>query len=319
MKSLRKTWILGILALAGACDMFAGGSSEQGNAVSGGSSDQGNAIQVAVVDRTGNPVVAARLEILPEDWASTSVPDSLASRAFLKTDSLGQASVRLPEGRYTLQGADGILRGFRKFASTPEGQVLLVLNAATDIVGTLQDPGVDSLFVPGTRLAVALGADGSFRLDSIAATVSVLATRDGRHLLLDSTGSGYVRQFLRVLRLDPGVAVPPDTLIPKYYSRVVEPLPRVTSAPAEVLQSFVPDSVWVQGDTIWISTLGRSCDELPSDGIAGRRHADTLDLFRVACPSEGGVPSERVMHFESRLGVWTVNTLQPFGYTWEMP
>ena len=77
MMALRK-WHVGLLALIAAfgCDMFAGGSSNQDNAVAGGSSDQGNAIQVRVLDRWGLPVVGARLEVLPADWASSDFPDS---------------------------------------------------------------------------------------------------------------------------------------------------------------------------------------------------------------------------------------------------
>lgn len=309
--------ILSLALLLASCEL--GGSSDQGNA-QGGSSDQGNAIQVRLVDRFGAPVANASLEILPEAWMSPRAPDAslpYASRAV--TDSLGEARLRLPTGVYAIQGRFEHLASIVQVRLSSDRRLELVLRAASDVVGTLSTPGVDTLYVPGTRLFSEVGPDGTFRIDSLPKGSNTLSTRDGRVLQLDTSGSGFVREYRSSVSVGNAILPLPDTLIPKYYGTRRSPLPLETTRPTGVLESWVPDSVWASGDTVWISSLVRSCDALPEDGLAGWWHAESLEVFKRRCPVPSGEPVLHLFHKSPRAGIWTVGTLQPFGYTWEMP
>lgn len=314
-------WLAGLFALVwllASCEML-GGSSDQGNAM-GGSSDQGNAVQVLLVDRLGAPLPMASLEIRPEGWMHGASLDTTSLGApLVVADSSGRATVHLRSGRYSFVARFAHLASARTLAVNSDGTVSLVLRATSDVVGQLPPASADTLFVPGTRVFTVVGPDGRFRMDSIPEGADELRTSDGRTLKLDSTGSGYVREYRSVLSLD-GSAVPvPDTLIPKYYFTFRSPLALEATRPSTTLESWVPDSVWVSGDTVWIDALMRSCDALADDGISGWRSAESLFVYRKPCPSPLGEPVRRIFHQTPRRGIWTVGSLQPFGYDWELP
>ena len=132
-------------------------------------------------------------------------------------------------------------------------------------------------------------------------------------------GNGYVREFHHAFSFGNTVAATPDTLIPKYFETRTGILAIDGSGPSGTLESWVPDTVWASSDTIWISTTIRACDDLSEDGLAGWLHAESLDVFKRPCPSDPGEPVRHLFHYSPRVGVWYVSTLQPFGYTWEMP
>lgn len=302
-----------------------GGSSDQGNARDGGSSDQGNAlhgnaVQVRILDRFGNPLPHASLEILPEGWSSAQWPDS--SRlpdSGIVTDVHGLARLNLPSGRYAFHGRYEYLASVTYLRLDSDRNLDLVLRAASDVVGTLDSTGIDTLRVPGTRLFALVGPDGTFRLDSLPQGANILTARDGRTLRLDTTGSGFVREYRSSLSLGNTTLPVPDTLIPKYFGTLRSALAVESSRPVEVLESWTPDTVWASGDTIWISSLVRACDALPKDGLAAWWHAESLEVFKRPCPIPQGEPVRHLFHRAPRKGIWTVGTLQPFGYTWEMP
>lgn len=306
--------------LFGSCVQL-GGSSDQNNALAGGSSDQGNAVQVRLLDRFGSPLPYASLEILPEGSlpgggkSGSSVPNGFRR----VTDSKGTAKLDLPSGSYAFHGRFEHLASIFTIQVTSDRTLELVLRAASDVVGTLSTAGIDTLFIPGTRQFALVQPNGSFRLDSLPEGARALSTRDGRTLLLDSAGSGFVREYRSSLSVGDTSIPVPDTLIPKYFATLRGPLPLEATRPTGVLESWIPDSVRVSGDTIWISSLVRACDALPKDGLAAWWHAESLEVFKRPCPIPRGEPVRHMFHQTPRTGIWTVGTLQPFGYTWEMP
>lgn len=311
---------LGLLSiLLGSCEML-GGSTEEGNTGQGGSSDQGNAVQVRVLDRFGNLLPYASLEILPEGWASLELPDSTRqSKSQIRANDRGEATFRLAAGRYSLQGHSEHLASLFTLQVSGDQHLDIVLRPASDVMATIATTGIDTLFVPGTRLFGVVQQDGSFRIDSIPKGANILKSRDGRTLHLDTAGSGFVREYRASLSLGNTVTPVPDTLIPKYFATLSGPLSLEPTRPTGVLESWVPDTVRVSGDTIWISSLVRACDALPNDGLAAWWHAESLEVFKRPCPTPGGEPVRHRFHQSPRTGIWTVGTLQPFGYTWEMP
>ena len=307
-----------LLALEG-CDKSAGGSSEQGNALAGGSSDQGNAIQVRVLDRFGEPVANARLEVVPSGWMSPSMPTARGYVAF--TDSQGGADIVVAPGSYAVQGQEGLLRGFAELDVRDQAvQAMLRLRAASDVVGILSASGIDTLFVPGTRRFGVVGADGRFRIDSLPPGADVLSTRDGRRILLDATGSGYERNYLKPIAFGGNTRIRPDTLLPKYVSVLTRPVPLDTERPTGTFDSWRPDTVFAAGDSIIVQAETRACETLAHDGLAAWSFADSLYVYKRNCPQEKqGEPVVYRFFLIPRAGIWYVTTLQPFGYTWEMP
>lgn len=295
-----------------------GGSSDQGNAVAGGSSDQGNALHVQVLDRFGNPVVGARLEAVPSGWMSSSRPDSLGGPTV--TDSQGQVSLQLVPGKYAVQGVSGLLRGLAEVeVSGGKNSTTLLLRATSDVVGLLGTKGVDTLFVPGTHRFGLVDSNGAFRIDSLPRGVDMLSTRDGRRIPLDTTGNGFERVYRSPLRFGGDAGVRPDTLLPKYVSSFVLPLPLDADRPAGSFDTWLPDTVFASGDTIWITTMVRACDGLPRDGLGGWASAESLLIRKRTCTIEQGEPVSYRFFLTPRAGIWYVNTLQPKDRSWEMP
>lgn len=311
--------ILALALLAGGCDLF-GGSSESGNARNeGGSSDQGNAIQVRVFDREGLPVLGARIRILPKDSllsGGASASTSLRS-AEVFTDASGTATRKMASGSYAVWAQVGGLQAFGVVDSARSTFLALTVGHPIDLVGKVVGIATDSLFVPGLPIGVAVDSSkGSFAIETIPSTVRILATRDGRLVTLDtSLESGFVAKFETLDLSSPRPAVP-DTTYPKYYDSFRSSLPLVDSRPTGVLRSFVPDTVWVASDTLWIRSLARGCASLPEDGIGGWWHADSLEVFRSECPQPEGEIVERLHYIASPMGIWSVTTMQPIGYTW---
>lgn len=312
--------LLSCVLLLGSCEML-GGSSDQNNALqAGGTSDQGNAVQARLVDRFGVPLANASLEVLPEGWTSSKWPDSsLPYASRIVTDSLGVANLRLPAGRYAFHGRFQHLSSIFSIRVDSNRHLELALRAASDVVGILATTGVDTLYVPGTRLHAVIGDDGSFRIDSLPEGSNALTTSDGRILRLDTAGSGFVREYHTSLPLGNSTLPVPDTLIPKYYFTIATPLPLEATRPTTTLANWVPDSVRASGDTIWIDALVRSCDALDGEGISSWWAAESLLVFRRPCPLPEGEPVRHRFFQTPRRGIWTVGTLQPYGYDWEMP
>lgn len=298
-----------------------GGSSDQNNSLNaGGSSDQGNAVQVLLIDRLGKPLPLASLEIHPEGWVVGTLSDSTAMEPpKVVADVNGRAIVHLRSGRYSFVGRFEHLASARNLMVNADGTWSLVLRATSDVVGRLPPATADTLYVPGTRVFTVVGPDGRFRMDSIPEGANEVRTSDGRTLKLDSTESGFVREFRSILNLDGSTIPVADTLIPKYYFTIRSPLALEASRPATPLANWVPDSVWVSGDTVWIDALMRSCDALRDEGVSGWRSAESLFVFRKTCPLPLGEPVRRTFHQTPRRGIWTVGSLQPLGYNWEMP
>lgn len=96
-------------------------------------------------------------------------------------------------------------------------------------------------------------------------------------------------------------------------------LPLQDSLPSYRLQAWKPDSVWASGDTVWILSIANSCHSLPWHGVAAQRFEDTLRIWRRECPDGLGGRVRILLNVPSRRGIWTVTTLQPAGYTWEIP
>lgn len=311
---------LACLAILGSCDMF-GGSSDQGNSLAGGSSDQGNAIHVRVLDRFGDPVANARLEFVPTGWMSASMPESLGYVAH--TDSLGDAVVEVAPGSYAVQGQEGFLRALAELVVLERKvDATLLLRAPSDVVGILSASDVDTLFVPGTRRYGIVGSDGRFRIDSLPHGADVLCTRDGRRILLDTTGSGYERTFLKPIVFGENARIEADTISPKYVSRLVRPLPLDTARPSplDTLESWRPDTVFASGDSIIVQTMARACATRANDGLGAWSYAESLYVYKRNCPPEKqGEPVVYRFFMIPRTGIWYVTTLQPIGYTWEMP
>lgn len=319
MPPLRRHLALVVLGFLGACDMF-GGSSDQGNAVAGGSSDQGNAVQVRVLDRFGIPVVGARVDALPSGWMWTVRPG--AGDSDLRTDSTGHVLLRLDSGAYSIVGQDTILRSRVELdVSSATTATTLWLRAPSNVVGILATGGVDTLFVPGTRCFGLVGADRRFRIDSLPQGANVLSTRDGRRILLDSSSSGFERVYRDPLRFGGTVGIRPDSLVSKYVSVLVKPLVLDAVRPTASLESWRPDTVYASGDTIWINASVRVCDALPREGLSAWSYAESLYVYKRGCPDPAAVREPVTYRFflAPRTGIWYVTTLQPIGYTWEMP
>lgn len=306
------------LGILGACDMF-GGSSDQGNAVSGGSSDQGNAVQVRVLDRFGMPVVGARMEVLPAGWMSASLPHS--GGGVTRTDSLGQIQLELDAGAYSIVGQDSFLRGRLELdVSSAMSTATLWLRAASDVVGTLAESGVDTLFVPGTRCFGLVGGDGRFRIDSLPRGANVLSTRKGRRILLDTISNGYERFYDTPMVFDNTIAIAPSRRVNRYVSVLSGALPLDRIRPTGgSFDSWRPDTVFASGDTIWIHATTRACDPLFREGLAAFSYQDSLYVYKRSCDVPEGEPVSYRFFLTPRTGVWYVTTLQPIGYTWEMP
>lgn len=288
----------------------------------GGTSDQGNALTVAVVDAFGQPVVGARVTVLPEDWIPLQppAPEGDLPRSLLRaTDSAGMASGTLAAGTYAVSVEIGELRGFVR-TSLAKGTLKLRLEPLSPIAlsGFVSGTGVDSLFAPGTGLATAVREGGRFEFPSLPFGVRTLALRDGRRIALDSIEAGFHAEFRSAILPGQSVDLGPDSTWLRYVPVLSSPLPLVQQRPSGVLQAWVPDTVLVENGTLVIEAVGRRCRDLPMDGISGWHHADTLDLFRLQCPGPAGEHVRRRFTMDP-LGVWTVNTLEPLGYTWELP
>lgn len=317
MRDVSRHLPLALLGILGACEL-SGCFGDQGDAVAGGSSDQGNAIAVRVLDRFGVPVANARLEVVPAGWMSASMPDSGGYVA--RTDFQGNAVVEVTPGNYAVQGQEGFLRGLAELGVSGDTvNATLWLRAASDVVGRLSESGVDTLFVPGTRRFGIVGVDGRFRIDSLPSGADVLSTRDGRRILLDSAGVGCERRYRTPMVFGGAVGIRPDTLLPKYVSTLVRPLPLDAVRPLETLGSWRPDTVYGAGDSIWMSTTTRACDALSHDGLGAFSFAESLYVYKRTCPVREGEPVVYRFFLTPKTGIWYVTTLQPFGYTWEIP
>lgn len=287
----------------------------------GGSSDQGNAVQVRVLDREGLPVAGVRVRIIPRDsllsGGSLTSGTSAPRTADLVTDASGFANRKMASGSYGVWVESGSLQAFGIVDSLDSTRIQLTVGHPIDLVGKLSGTTPDSLFVPGLPVGVAVDStDGSFRIEAIPATVRTLATRDGRLVVLDSSiEGGFVAEF-EGLDLSSARPAVPDTTYPKYYDSFRSGLPLVDSRPTGFLRAFVPDTVWVASDTLWIRSLARGCASLPEDGIGGWWHADSLEVFRSECPQPEGEFVERLHYIASPMGIWSVTTMQPIGYTW---
>lgn len=287
----------------------------------GGSSDQGNAVEVAVVDAFDRPIVGARVTILPEEWIPLQAPEPIEGTPrslFAATDSTGRARGRLAKDKYVVSVEFGTLRCFVR-GSLLEGDLRLRLEPIPPIAlsGFVSDAGIDSLFVPGTGLAAAVLDSGRFEFSSLPSGVRSLALRDGRRIEIDSIEAGYHAEFRSAI-LPGSMVVSPDSTWLRYVPVLSSALPLVGEKPSSRLQAWVPDTVLVQGGVLVIEAVGRRCRDLPMDGIAGWHHADTLDLFRIECPGRAGEHVRRRFTMDP-LGVWTVSTLEPLGYNWDLP
>lgn len=288
----------------------------------GGTSEQGNALKVAVVDAFGQPVIGARVTVLPEDWIPLQPPSpegELPRAFFAATDSTGTASGQLASGSYAVSVEFGDLRSFVR---TPisKGSLQLRLEPLSPIAlsGIVSGTGIDSLFVPGTGIAAVVGTGGRFEFQSLPFGVRTLSLRDGRRIVLDSIEAGFQAEFRSGILPGQSAILRPDSTWLRYVPVLASPLPRVQRSPTGRLQAWVPDTVLVVNGTLVIEAVGRRCRDLPMDGISGWHHADTLDLFRLECPGPAGEHVRRRFTMDP-LGVWTVSTLEPLGYTWELP
>lgn len=288
----------------------------------GGSSDQGNALKIAVVDGFGNPLKGARIAVLPEDWIPLEppAPTGKVPRAlFVETDSQGFATGRVDSGSYAVSVVFGDLRGFTLTRGVRDTLVLrLEPIAPIAISGYVTETGIDSIFVPGTGLATAVGIGGRFEFPSLPSGVRELSLRDGRRISLDSIEAGFHAEFRTAIQPGQNISLSPDSTWLRYVPVLASPLPLVGQKPSNRLQAWVPDTVLVANGTLVIEAVGRRCRDLPLDGISGWQHADSLDLFRIECPGPAGEHVRRRFTMDP-LGIWTVSTLEPLGYTWEMP
>lgn len=96
-------------------------------------------------------------------------------------------------------------------------------------------------------------------------------------------------------------------------------LPLDQSRPTGSLQSWRPDTVWTSHDTLWLYSIANSCHSLPWHGVSGWRFEDTLYVYRRECPDGLGGEVRILLNVPSTQGIWTVSTLQPQGYLWEVP
>lgn len=176
---MRRGWILGILAslLAGCSSetvQMAGGSSEQGNALS--------AVRLVIVDRNGHPD-SARIELLPARWLPGQDSSGAHATAFVPAsstwvrDSLKQQSYQvLAEGQSgkriaLLSGIPGAIDTIRLVPSLRlEGQHL---------------PN-STVRVPGSTLETTSDLSGRFVFDSLPVGASSLKFQDTGALLIDS-------------------------------------------------------------------------------------------------------------------------------------
>lgn len=398
-RSLHAGFIL-LLALA-ACDRFAGGSSDQGNAIAGGSSDQGNAVHVHVLDTVGRPVVGARVLVLPSDWrgAADSCLSDSACGFLLHSDSNGLAKGFVDSGRYAVTVES------EWFASRTEVVVDSTHPVVTTIrpephlrlAGTASNLASQVLFVPGTDRTVRFDESGRFVADSLPAGLRRLVAKDGRDIVLDSLVPGTVSYFGSLpapgstssgrpdsTRYLPPILVPVQgdgittplrvrvhprvsgtkvewardsagrwvdwsssrgefyiDSVRQFWFRAFKPgsregmpqrfgyqakvpveraaLPLDQARPTDGLQAWRPDSVWKVRDTLWFYSIANSCHSLPWHGVAGWHFEDTLFVYRRECPDGLGGEVRILLNIPSPKAIWTVSTLQPQGYLWEVP
>jgi len=96
-------------------------------------------------------------------------------------------------------------------------------------------------------------------------------------------------------------------------------LPLDLARPTDRLQAWRPDSVWKARDTLWFYSIANSCHSLPWHGVSGWHYEDTLFVYRRECPDGLGGEVRILLNIPSPKAIWTVSTLQPQGYVWEIP
>ncbi len=168
---MNKAWLLGpILCLLGC-----GAESSQ---MAGGSSEQGNALTVRILSQDGKPAAGILIESHRRDWLpGAGVDTAYQSR---RSDDSGKAT--FPYGSH----ARLLARDTSGLAwSDPAGELdTLRISKAASVTGTVLAPSAGSyLAIPGTSITVALSGNGSYSLDVPAglgrlALVSGLSTTE---------------------------------------------------------------------------------------------------------------------------------------------
>jgi len=176
---MRRGRILGVLAslLAGCGSeavQMAGGSSEQGNALS--------AVRILIVDREGHPD-SARIEILPYQWLPGQDSSGAHARAFVPAGRIwSQDSLKSQSYRIKAEGRSGkriaLLSGLPGTIDTIR------------LVPSLRLEGLHSpnsvVRIPGSTLEASADLSGRFVFDSIPVGAPGLKFQDTCALLIDS-------------------------------------------------------------------------------------------------------------------------------------
>lgn len=176
---MRNRRFLGLLvALLAGCGaeavQMAGGSSEQGNALS--------AVRIVIVDRDGHPD-SARIELLPAQWLPGQDSSYAHASAFVPAGGTWISdSLKSQEYRILAEGRSG-----KRIA------ILSGIPGATDTIRLVpslrlegQHTASGSVRIPGTQLVATCSPTGHFQFDSLPVGASGLRFQDTATLVIDS-------------------------------------------------------------------------------------------------------------------------------------